>query len=90
MGYSSDISKEQFIRIESILVQKIDPRGRKKSLDMHQVVNAILYLITNGCKWQDLPKDFPNYKSVYNHYARWIKWGYWEEVMKTLKKSTQV
>ncbi|WP_442939112.1 transposase [Nostoc sp.] len=29
--------------------------------------NGILYQLKNGCNWQDLPKDFPPYSTVYWH-----------------------
>jgi transposase len=35
------------------------------------VVDAIRYLIHNGCVWRALPADFPPWRTVYGFYQRW-------------------
>jgi transposase len=35
------------------------------------VVDAIRYLIHNGCVWRALPADFPPWRTVYGYYRRW-------------------
>lgn len=51
---------------------------------MREVVNAILYRLKNGCKWEDLPHDFPPHQTVYEYYNTWVKDGTWEKLHKTL------
>jgi len=56
-----DITSEQFERIAPYL-----PRQRGNvSMSNHQVVNAILYITENGCKWRALPKSYGNWHTVY-------------------------
>ncbi|MEM1354928.1 MAG: transposase, partial [Planctomycetota bacterium] len=43
--------------------------GRPRTIDLQQVVNAILYLARTGCAWRVLPKDFGPWSSAY-HYLR--------------------
>ena len=43
--------------------------GRPRSLDMRQVINAMLYLVVRGIQWRMLPKDDPKWKTVH-HYVR--------------------
>ena len=33
--------------------------GRRRSTDMREVINAILYGLRTGCQWDWLPHDFP-------------------------------
>jgi putative transposase len=47
---------------------------------MRAVVNAILYIVRTGCQWANLPKDFPNYNSVYYHYRKWCVDGTWQRI----------
>ena len=35
------------------------PGGRKREVDMWQVLNAILYVLVEGVQWRALPGDFP-------------------------------
>ena len=52
------------------------PRQRGNvSMSNHQVVNAILYVTENGCKWRALPKEFGNWHTVYVRMNRWSKNG---------------
>ena len=66
-----EITAEQFNRIESYLPVQ---RGNV-SLSNLQVVNAILYVAENGCKWRALPKRFGNWHTIYTRMNRWAKAG---------------
>ena len=49
------------------------PRQRENvRLDNLSVLNAILYVVENGCKWRSLPSDFGHCHTIY---ARWAKSG---------------
>ena len=45
--------------------------GRPRSLDMRQVVDAILYLTVGGIRRRMLPSDFPPWQSVYIYFRKW-------------------
>ena len=66
-----EITAEQFNRIEAYLQVQ---RGNV-SLSNLQVVNAILYVAENGCKWRALPKRFGNGHTIYTRVNRWAKAG---------------
>ncbi|MBI5119771.1 MAG: transposase [Rhodospirillales bacterium] len=38
--------------------------GRPRSTDMRQVLNAIFYLLREGCRWRSLPKEFGPWRTV--------------------------
>jgi transposase len=44
------------------LIPSPKPGGRPRSLDMRQVINAILYILVSGIQWRMLPKDYRNGK----------------------------
>ena len=51
-----EITEAQYLRIEPSL-----PRQRGNvSLSNLQVLNALLYVAEQGCKWRGLPKRFGN------------------------------
>jgi putative transposase len=37
-----------------------------------------LYVVTQGCKWRDLPGDFPAWQTVYTYFRNWRKDGTWK------------
>jgi len=76
-----EITKEQFERISSYL-----PRQRGNvSISNHQLVNAILYVTENGCKWRALPKTHGNWHTIYVRMNRWSKSGVLQHLFEALQ-----
>ena len=46
------------------LIPTAKPGGRPRSLEMRQVINAILYIVVSGAQWRMRPKDYPKWQSV--------------------------
>lgn len=71
--YPSDLSDEEWSIVEPIL-EKANPytRGRRRKVDLREVLNAIFYLNKTGCQWRYLPKCFPSYTLVSYYYHRWL------------------
>jgi len=70
------------------LIEKLLPvqRGNVKIPNI-QVLNAILYVAEQGCKWRGLPKKFGNWHSIYMRANRWAKQGVLDHVFSTLQES---
>ena len=84
--YASDLSDSQWAVIEPLF-----PRaGNKSKWEKRELVNAVLYLVDNGCKWRNLPHDFPPYTTVANFYYAAIKSGLWEKIRATLVEKVRV
>ena len=66
-----EITSEQFSRIETFLPVQ---RGNV-SLTNLQVVNAILYVAENGCKWRSLPK--PRAQRIATPTIKTYLWSCW-------------
>jgi putative transposase len=86
VGYPSDLSDEQWAIIEGLEINKPWGPGRRMRLELRAVINAILYLLRTGCQWRYLPKEYPNYNSVYYHYHKWCGDGTWEAVNTALRE----
>lgn len=65
------ITYEQFKKIESYLPRQ---RGNVK-ISNYELVNAILYITENGCKWRALPQEYGNWHTIYMRMNRWSKNG---------------
>ena len=51
-----------------------------------QVLNAILYVAEQGCKWRGLPKHFGNGHTIYTRMNRWAKKGVLENVFEAMQR----
>ena len=80
------MSKTQWQIIKPLLPLEHGGSGRPIELDMRQVVNAIFYVVRTGCQWKNLPRDYPNYNSVYYHYRKWCRDGTWQAVNEALRQ----
>jgi putative transposase len=67
------------------LIPPTKPGGRPRTLDMRQVVNAILYIVVGGIQWRMLPKEYPAWQSVYGYFRVWQKDHIWQRIHDTLR-----
>jgi transposase len=76
------LSESQYDRIKSLLPRQ---RGnvRLSNLDL---LNAVLYVAENGCKWRALPKEFGNWNTIYVRLSRWAKSGVLDRVFEALQR----
>jgi transposase len=72
--YSTDLTDEQWEVIEQFM-PGAKKRGRKRQVDLREVMNAILYISRTGCQWRNLPHDFPAKSTVWDYFARFKKDG---------------
>ena len=70
--YPSDLTDEEWSAIEPILPGP-SRRGRKRSTDLREVVNAIRYMVRSGCEWRMLPIHFPPWQTVYWWFRRFVR-----------------
>ena len=82
--YSSDQTNGEWKHIKGLL-PKAKTGGRRRTTNLREVVNAIFYLIRGGISWQNLPKDFPPYKTVYDYFRKWRLQGVWKAIHDRLR-----
>ena len=75
--YPSDLTDAQWALVEPLVVRppRADGRGRPREVDLREVVNAVLYVLHEGCRWRALPHDFPAWETVYWYFAKWTRDG---------------
>lgn len=86
--YSSDLSDAQWSLLEPLLPPAV-PAGRPRTVDLREIVNAILYLLANGCAWHALPHDFPAEGTVRDYFHRWRRNGVWERAHDILRRQVR-
>jgi putative transposase len=88
--YSGDLTDAQWA-VVATLIPPPGQGGRKREVDMRQVVNAIRYLLATGCGWRGLPDRFPHHSTVRHYYDVWRKTGVWArlEPLLTAQRDSQ-
>ena len=56
------------------------------SIENRQVLNAILYVAEQGCKWRGLPPRFGRWHTIYMRMNRWAKSGVLDRVFEQLQR----
>jgi putative transposase len=46
----------------------IGPAGE---VDLREIVQAVFYILSSGCQWRALPKEFPPYSTVQGYFYAW-------------------
>ena len=54
--------------------------GRKRTIDVREILNGIFYVLWTGCQWQALPKDLPPKSTVWAYFDLWIWDGTLERI----------
>jgi transposase len=63
-AYKGNLTQEQFELIKG-LIRAAKPSGRKREVDIWEILNAIFYILCEDYRWRALPGDFPNWQTVY-------------------------
>ena len=68
-----------------------DPKiGSPRDVCMRCVMNALFYIDRTGCQWNLLPKDLPNYGTVYYYFRKWRDNGTFERMNTDLRELVRV
>ena len=60
--YPSDLTDEEYALIERFLPPE-------RSVSRRSLVNGVLYVLTTGCQWRQLPKDFPPKSTTHDYFV---------------------
>jgi len=83
MSCPSDLTDAPWALAEKLFVRP-DPRGQRERHAKRRVVEAILYVLREGCRWRALPHDFPPWATLYDHFRRWRRRAVWAEAVRVL------
>jgi putative transposase len=86
--YPSDLSDAEWAIIEP-LIAKPPGSGRKRRVNMREIVNAIFYLNRTGCQWRYLPQEFPAPGHVSYYYYQWLDDGTWDRINTVLRRAVR-
>ena len=87
--YPSDLTNSQW-KLVAPLIPAAKPGGRPRKYDVREVLNGILYVNSEGCRWRSLPHDYPHWKTCYNFFRAFEKDGTWGRLVDALRVAVRV
>jgi len=70
LRYESDLTNDEWTEVAS-LIPPAKPGVNKRSVDIREVVNSLMYILSTGCQWRAIPKDLAPRSTVYDYMGRW-------------------
>lgn len=68
--YPSDVTDEEWSLIEP-LIPPAKRGGGKRRVNLREIVNGIMYVLSTGCQWRAVPKDLPPRSTLFDYLDLW-------------------
>jgi putative transposase len=86
--YASDLNDQEFALIAPLVAQT-EGSGKKRTVDIREILNAIFYRVRTGCQWRMFPTDFPAWYHVWYYYRSWRNDGTWERINTLVRREVR-
>ena len=70
LRYPSDLTDAEWAVIAPLIAPG-KRGGDKRTVDLREVLNALLYVLSTGCQWRAIPKDLPPRSTVHGYFDLW-------------------
>jgi transposase len=70
LRYPSDLTDEEWAHVAP-LIPPAKRGGTKRTVDVREVMNGIMYVLSTGCQWRAVPKDLPPRSTLYDYFDLW-------------------
>lgn len=70
LRYESDLTDAEWAAIAP-LIPPAKRGGNKRTVDVREVLNGLLYVLSTGCQWRAVPKDLPPRSTLHDYLERW-------------------
>ena len=54
-----------------LLIPPAKRGGRRREVDVREILNGIMYVLSTGCQWRYVPKDLPPKSTIHGYLQRW-------------------
>jgi len=79
LRYPSDLTDAEWEQIEP-LIPPAKRGGGKRRVNLREVVNGVMYVLSTGCQWRYIPKDLPPRSTVNDYFCLWSYNGTLENI----------
>ena len=70
LRYPSDMTDAEWALVEPF-IPPAKRGGRRREVNVREVLNAIFYVLSTGCQWAALPKDLPPKSTAHHYFGLW-------------------
>ena len=70
LRYPSDLTDEEWAHVAPV-IPPAKHGGNKRTVDVREVMNGVMYVLSTGCQWRALPKDLPPKSTVHHYFILW-------------------
>ena len=70
LRYPSDLTEAEWGYVKP-LIPPARRGGNRRHVDVREVVNGLMYVLSTGCQWRAIPKDLPPRSTVYEYFDLW-------------------
>lgn len=70
LRYPSDVTDDEWALCEP-LIPPAKHGGRNRTVDVREVLNGVMYVLSTGCQWRAIPKDIAPRSTVHDYLQRW-------------------
>ena len=68
LRYPSDLTDDEWAYVEP-LIPPARRGGGKRVVDIRAVMNGVMYILSTGCQWRYIPKDFPPRSTLHDYFV---------------------
>lgn len=70
LRYPSDVTDEEWTLIAP-LIPPAKRGGNKRTVNLREIVNGLMYILSTGCQWRAIPKDLPPRSTLHDYFDLW-------------------
>ena len=70
LRYPSDLTDEEWALVAP-LIPPAKRGGNKRHVNVRDVMNGIMYVLSTGCQWRAIPKDLPARSTLFDYLDLW-------------------
>jgi transposase len=70
LRYPSDLTDEEWALVAP-LIPPAKRGGNRRHVDVRDVMNGIMYVLSTGCQWRAIPKDLPARSTLFDYLDLW-------------------
>jgi transposase len=77
------LSETQWEQIQDFLPDNGHRGGQWK--DHRLMIDGILWALSDGGRWRNLPAEFGPWQTVYDRFRKWCRSGLWDKILRHLQ-----
>ncbi len=70
LRYPSDLTDDEWSLIEH-LIPPAKRGGTRRTVNLREIANGLMYILSTGCQWRAIPKDLPPRSTLYDYFGLW-------------------